>query len=337
MSDFRTDDEEQAWLAWRAEGITATDVAEAASGTYGGAYAVVARKLELTPPVEQTPQMARGHRWQARIADAVHALTQFYVVGEEAQWEDELDPRWRATLDGMLARVPEVDTPNDLVGVLEIKTTGKGSWPDRVRWEDQVQWQLMVTGLQMGVIAHVVVDDTDDTFVRLELLTVLADRVRQQYLVSLAEDMWQHMDAGTLPEPDGAAVLPVVKAVHRHALEDEDAASLADLNFTVHQYELIRKTIKELTREKDELEAIIRDRIGAATVGLSDHWRIAVSRPAKVLTAEAEAELLAQRPDLGRSVLDRDRAKVEAPDLYESLREPVGARRMTIKELEGNN
>lgn len=337
MSDFRTADEERAWLEWRAEGITATDVAEAASGTYGGAYAVVARKLELTPPVEQTPQMARGHRWQTRIADAVHTLTQFYVVGEEAQFEDPMDPRWRATLDGLLARVPEVDTMADVVGVLEIKTTGKGSRPDRARWEDQVQWQLMVTELPMGVIAHVVVDDTDDTFVRLELMTVLADEVRQRYLVSLAEDMWRHIQAGTLPEPEQGSALPVVKEVWRHADSDEPLPTLDDMQVIVDEFVTLRDSMKRLADRKDWLEAIIRDRVGSAPGAAGGRYKVSVSQPAKVLTAAGEAELLAQRPDLGRMVLDRDRAKTEAPDLYESLREPIGARRLTVKQLEGNN
>jgi hypothetical protein len=49
-----------------------------------------------------------------------------------------------------------------------------------------------------------------------------------------------------------------------------------------------------------------------------------------VLTAEAEADLLASRPDLGRAVLDRDRARMEVPDLYAAHRQPVGARRLTL-------
>ena len=69
MTDLATD--EDRWLDWRKGGITATDVADAAQGTYGGAYGVVARKLGLIT-VEQNNAMRRGHIWQPRIADAVH-------------------------------------------------------------------------------------------------------------------------------------------------------------------------------------------------------------------------------------------------------------------------
>ena len=95
-----SDDEKR--LQWRREGVTATDVADAAAGTYGGMYGVVARKLGRVT-VEQNEQMARGHRWQPVIADAVHVLTGLYVVGEETWCQCTGDDRWRATVDGFLS------------------------------------------------------------------------------------------------------------------------------------------------------------------------------------------------------------------------------------------
>ena len=69
----RTADDDTAWKEWRKAGITATDIADAANGTYGGAYAVVARKLDLLEPDAENDQMRRGHRWQPVIADAVNS------------------------------------------------------------------------------------------------------------------------------------------------------------------------------------------------------------------------------------------------------------------------
>ena len=96
-------DEHDEWLAWRKGGITATEVADAWCGTYGGAYTVVARKLGRIAPPQQTAAMDRGHRWQETVADAVHALTGQYVVGEETWCEHVDNARHRATVDGFLA------------------------------------------------------------------------------------------------------------------------------------------------------------------------------------------------------------------------------------------
>ena len=136
MTDLATD--EDRWLEWRKGGITATDVADAAQGTYGGAYGVVARKLGLIT-VEQNNAMRRGHIWQPRIADAVHALTGQFVVGEETWCVNSDNDMIRATIDGFLSPIDTADF-DDVVGVLEVKTRGRGVRPNYDRHLDQMRW-----------------------------------------------------------------------------------------------------------------------------------------------------------------------------------------------------
>lgn len=326
--------DEAAWLAWRKEGVTATDVADAAAGTYGGMYGVVCRKRDLVPKQEQTPAMARGHRWQFPVADAIHALTGLFVVGEEQQVECATDHRWRATVDGFLSETPTAELA-DVAGVLEVKTTGVGVRPDRDRWVHQVQWQLLVTGLHRGVIAHAVIDDTDDTCVSLRITPVEADPAHQALLMELATEIAAHVTAGTLPEPDDGSALDVVKQVYRNTDPTAVPVDLTDLSDLLERYAQLQAAIKQASTEKDGLEAILRDRIGEGQVGSTERWRVSVSRPAMTLSADAERDLLEQRPELSKRVLDRDLAKREAAELYESLRQPIGARRMTIKQLKG--
>lgn len=324
----RSEADESAWLDWRRSGVTATDVADAAAGTYGGAYAVVARKRGLLE-VEQTEQMARGHRWQPVVADAVHVLTGLWVVGEEAWCEHAEHPLRRATVDGFLAEAPEA-TLDDVVAVLEVKTRGTGTRPDRARWHDQVQWQMHVTGVPRAVIAEATIDDETDTCRGVRIHDVEADPDRQALLCSLAEDLWAHVQAGTLPDPDTPSALPAVKAVHGSA-DDSEAVDLADLADVVARYSEIKAAVKAVSDERDQLEALIREAVGPATKGTCDGFTVTVSRPALVLTDEAEAELLAAHPELGKVVLDRDRAKADQKDDYEAARRPLGARRLLVK------
>lgn len=328
--------DEAEWLQWRRGGITATEVADAATGMYGGAYAVVGRKLGVLPSPEVTDAMNRGHRWQPRIADAVHHLTGWYVVGEETWCEHAVNDRWRATVDGFLATTPEA-TLDDVVGVLEVKTRGLHTQPPRQRWEDQVQWQMLVTGLDAAVIAEAAIDDTDDTLHNLYLKRVTADPLRQSLLIETATSLLAKIDAGTLPDPDTPSALPLVKTATAEADADTGVVDLADLADEVRRFSEIKAAVKAVTDERDEIEARIRARMGESTKGVADGWTVSVSKPALVLTADAEAELLAARPDLGRMVLDRDKAKAEAPELYDAHRRAAGARRLTIRQPKGDN
>lgn len=324
------------WLQWRRQGITASDIARARSGRYGGRYGVVADKLGLTGPTETTEQMRRGLRWEQTIADAVHVVTGLHVVGEQV-WCEHPDHPWRkATPDGFLASLPEA-VMDEVIAGLEIKSHGINVRPAWDYWAPQVQWQMHVTGTPRTLVAAAEIDDERDELVALRFRWVDFDPYEVDDLVVLGEELWEHVQAGTLPEPDTASALDVVKQVHVVADGDADTVDLSDLADDVRRLGEIKAAVKAVTDERDLLEARIRDRLAAATKGTTpDGWRISLSKPALVLTAEAEAELLAARPDLGRLVLDRDKAKADAPDLYEAARQPVGARRLTVTAPKGD-
>lgn len=322
--------DEAAWLAWRAEGITATDVARAVTGRYGGAYAVIAEKLGLVERGPVTEVMQRGHRWQQPIADAVHALTGLYVVGEETWCQHSADHWARATIDGFLAQTAEA-TPDELLGVLEVKTRGVGVRADWGYWTAQVQWQLFVTGLDRAVLADAVIDDTTDRVCSLHITEIEADP-DSWTIYERAVGLWEHLQAGTLPDPNCPTALDAVKGVTRTADPDAETVDLSPIASDVARFVEIKAAVKAAEDERDELEARIRAAVGRATVGVCDGARVSISRPSLVLTKEAEATLLGDFPHLAKTVLDRDRAKAEAPELYDALRQPIGARRLTIKE-----
>jgi len=323
--------DDPAWLEWRRGGITATDIADAANGTYGGEYGVVARKLGLIT-VEQNAAMERGHRWQPKIADAVDMLTGYFVVGEETRCQHADNDMIRATVDGFLSTLPEA-TLDDVEGVLEIKTTGLSVRANRARWDDQMQWQMLSTGCHVAVLAHAVIDDVNDALVSLNLDEVQADPFRQQHLVSIAERLWMHVQAGTLPDPDSPSALDDVKTVCAVADPELETVDLEPFADDVTRLALIKDRLKEVEDEKSLIEARLRSALGAATKGETTSHRVTIAKPKSVMTDELEAQLLELRPDLAKTVIDKDRAKTEAKDLYEAHRAPVGARALTIKEL----
>lgn len=321
-----TDDPQ--WLAWRRAGITATDVADAYAGTYGGAYSVVARKLGLEV-VEHNAEMQRGHDWQPVIADAVHTLTGMFVVGEETWCEHADDDRWRATVDGFLAPEAEVSI-DDVTAVLEIKTRGTHTRPNRDRWHTQMQWQCMATNLPRALLAEATIDDDAGECRGVRLEWVEADPDLQAQLVDLAETIYEHVQAGTLPDPDTPSALDSVKQVTAHADADADVVDLGDIAEDVARFDAIKAALKTVSDEKDLLEARIRNTLGEATKGHLDGFRVSLSQPVRKLTAAAEAELLAAHPEYAMPALDRKRVKAEDPDLYEAFTRPVGARRLTV-------
>lgn len=328
MTDVLAKPDEAAWLEWRLAGVTATDVADAYAGTYGGIYSVVAKKLGLEV-VEQTAEMQRGHDWQPVVADAVHVLTGMYVVGEEAWCSHADDDRWRATVDGFLATAPEASI-DDVLAVVEVKTRGVRVRPDRDRWATQMQWQMLVTNVPRALLAEAVIDDEANECRGVTLEWHDADPDLQAQLVDLAETIYQHVQTGTLPDPDTPSALDSVKQVTAMSDPDAEPVDLTDLEADVARFHEIKAALKAVEDERKVLEARIRNTLGDATKGQLDGWKVGLSNPANKLTPDAAAELLAAHPEYGKTVVDADRVKADDKALYDSFTRPVGARRLTI-------
>jgi hypothetical protein len=124
----------EGWLAARRHGVTATQVANAATPA-GYEKAVADFVLEYSEP--DNPYMRWGRDWESFLADwaeATHGVlpNEWLIAGE--------DSHHLATPDGL--------APGHTV-IGEYKTTGK-DWGtvDKlpIRYRRQVQWQLHVTG-----------------------------------------------------------------------------------------------------------------------------------------------------------------------------------------------
>lgn len=329
--DERTDD--PAWLAWRLEGVTATDVANAHTGAYGGMYGVVAAKLGLTTPPERNDRMDRGHRWEQRLADLVHVATGLYVHGEQMWCENADQPLHRATIDGLLAPQAEASM-DDIVAVLELKTNGIDVRPSWDRWETQTQWQMHCTGIDRALIARAVIDDSADELLGFGLRWVERDDFLIGHLHAQADIIRHHVDTGTLPDPDAPSALELVKEVTAVADPESLPADLTSIDDELARYVEIKTALADVKAEHDRLDALIRARMGSATKAVSNVATVSYSANQKVRTPEGTAAFLAQFPHLAKAPeIDTKRAEAEQPDAYRAIpREPIGARRLTVKE-----
>ncbi len=144
--------DESAWLDARRGGVTATEVALAA--TPAGFVEAVERRRN---PVEVmvNDYMAFGLLWEDFIVDKVAAehgilANDWLIAGE--------DRRHLATPDGLSEN-------HQAIG--EYKTTGK-DWETvqrlPLKYKRQVQWQLHVTGAELCVVAWLLREERDGAF-----------------------------------------------------------------------------------------------------------------------------------------------------------------------------
>jgi hypothetical protein len=145
--------DEAAWLAARRTGVTATEVAMAATPA---GFRDALEQRRNPQPVEVNGYMSFGLLWEDWIADKVARTYEIYpndvlIAGE--------DRRHLATPDGL---GPQHRT------IGEYKTTGK-DWGtvDRlpIKYRRQVQWQLHVTGAESCVVAWLLRVEQDGQFV----------------------------------------------------------------------------------------------------------------------------------------------------------------------------
>ena len=328
-----TDD--STWLDWRQAGIGASDVAAAATGSYGGLYRVVADKLGIPHDNTIDPALAaRGHRWEPRIADAVHALTGWYVHGEQLLVEAPSDPRHRCTLDGLIDPRPQIGGLDDAAATLEVKTKGVNGPNKQDYYNAQIQWQLHCTNKTRALLAVAVIDDVDDACMHLYPRWIERDDSMIAQLVDIADHALLCVEAQELPDPDAATDLELVRTVNADADHDIPGPPVDDLDDDMARWLVVKAAAKALETERKQLEAKFRHHMGEAIVGQSGRYRLRVGDPVQKFTRDSETDALDLFPQYAKTVLDRAAFKANEPDLYDALKRPTNDRRITVKELD---
>ena len=175
------------WLSARREGVTATQVARAASGPGGFEQAVQDYRADF---VEQdNPYMAFGRVWEGPIS--MHLKDRFEIMPNDWLIRNPNHPHHLATPDGL-------NFNHDVIS--EIKTTGRDWNPERipVQYRRQVQWQLHVTGAVVCVFAWMLREERDGAFVpgwfEPKVIQIEPDDEMIASLVKVADDLWERVN-----------------------------------------------------------------------------------------------------------------------------------------------
>lgn len=251
-----TPDERADWLAWRRNGITATDAAAVVGlSPYASPWSLWADKVELYIDDDRDPgpHAAFGTRMEPVLGQWYHDETGLYVVGEQTWAVHPLEPWRRATLDGVAVESPDGERDSAVANV-EKKTT-----TDPVReWERelpvhirvQCQWQMGVTGAQVTHLptlhhgfgvefrVHEVVRDDDDI----------------EWLVDECSRFWHgNVLGGDPPDTDSHAATTAALSGAWTGSSDEVVHADADLRDLYWQ---LREARTNLSMAEDVVEAL---------------------------------------------------------------------------------
>lgn len=125
--------EHDRWIHARSQGVTATEVAGAASGPAGFRDALAARAEYI--PIEVNNYMQFGTDSEAEIMRTAHEG--FGILPSDWLISAADDPTHLATPDGISL---------DHRQIAEAKTTGKDWKTPPIKYRRQIQWQLHVSG-----------------------------------------------------------------------------------------------------------------------------------------------------------------------------------------------
>lgn len=175
------------WLSARREGVTATQVARAASGPGGFEQAVEDYRADF---VEQdNPYMAFGRVWEGPIS--MWLKEQHEIMPNDWVIRHDENAHHLCTPDGL--------SPSHEF-ISEIKTTGKEWNPERIpiQYRRQVQWQLHVTGAEACFFAWMLREERDGAFLPawFEPSMIVMDRDEEMIasLVKVADDLWERVN-----------------------------------------------------------------------------------------------------------------------------------------------
>jgi len=174
------------WLLARRSGVTATQVAKAASGPGGFEQAVSDYRDEFQET--DNPYMKFGRDWEGPLA--MFLKDRHAVMPNEWLIAGENNPTHLATPDGLSLN-------HDVIS--EIKTTGKDWNPEKipVQYRRQVQWQLHVTGAAQCVFAWMLREDRNGVFIPAwwEPRVVWFERDEEMIsgLVKVADRLWERI------------------------------------------------------------------------------------------------------------------------------------------------
>ncbi len=253
--------------AMRRLGIGGSDIpAICGLSTTRGPLGVFRSKVEGWDEVG-TEQMEFGHRWEKVANEWFTDRTGLEVIGAQTAVVHPTEPWAMATLDGYVATHygdpddPEIVECAIVEGVVEHKSFNVVEDGDvKADVLAQALWQLYVTGLPTawitGLVGHAFI-------IRQVHAADHADNIA--WLVEQAERFWfDHVVAGIPPAPT-AADLPMLEGIP--AVEETTVELATEVAEWWAERTELKARMRADEKRTDQLDALIREALGTATVG----------------------------------------------------------------------
>ena len=271
------------WLAWRQQGIGASDIAGILGiSPWASPWSVWADKVGLLPPEPDNEHMAAGRWLEAAIGPWFTHETGLDVAGEQTWCSHPIHPHHRCTVDGFVLdgavdgwEGTEYAGPEHALGLLEVKVTGPGR-----RWETipahyqaQGQWQMHVTDLSRVWFAVLMGR-------RLDVHELDRDDDDIAYMAERADAFWtDHVLGGTPPDTDGHdATLRALAAVYAKSSPGAIPLGSDDMS-NVMAWRDAKAAEKAATRDAKAAAAAIEATLADAEEGTWQDRRIVSWRP----------------------------------------------------------
>jgi putative phage-type endonuclease len=310
-----TDTGRTEWLAWRQEGIGASDVAAILGlSPWASPWSVWADKCGLLPPEPDNEAMAAGRWLEAAIGPWFTHETGLHVAGEQTWCTHGEYAHHRCTVDGFVfdldkPHVWETDDPrialnartardytfSQALGDFEVKVTGPGRRWDEVpppHYQSQGQWQMHVTGLPRVWFAVLMGR-------RLDIHELARDQDDIDYMVERVDAFWaDHVLTGTPPATDGHdATLRALAAVHPDhtpglSVEADDA-----LRTEITLWRQAKANKRTAEKLEKQAAAAMQAALGEAEELTIDGQRVASWRTQSARRLDGKA-LAAARPEI---------------------------------------
>lgn len=257
------------WIKARGLGIGASEVPSlfekeivevGDAAPFQSEFELYARKTgALTKPVEETPTMRMGSRFEAAIVEEYAMLARARVVTPgRTPWTIFSNDN----LPGLTA-TPDRFALDEIRGwhALEAKFTRSHAWDDLpLRVLLQVQAQLAVLGMPVGVVAACFHDDT-------RAYTVPADAELQGMIIERVRLFWKRVEQKVAPEPR-ASDLEVVKKLYPRARPEKKVDLLAEHEQVFDKMRSARDFERDWKKLADTHQAVLYEAMKDAEIGV---------------------------------------------------------------------
>lgn len=263
------------WLAWRADDLTASDLAAVAGfDQYRSALAVYSEKAGLIVPAE-TNIMRRGRWLEAAILEALHEELPDWRIAKANVYLRDPVIRLGATPDFIAEDPDDINTLVNIQGKVVARPTFERDWPDGtapIGYQLQTICEGMLLGAERNLLAALVLDTYSAELV---LVEVPRHAAAEHRIREIAIGFWDNMTRGWRPRPDYKRDGEIIDAIHKAEKDTEiDLSGDNRLAGLLPERAELKATITACEGRVGEIDTEIKDKLGSHERGSLPGWRL---------------------------------------------------------------